>query len=106
MSSDAQPSSSMRSPVSPPASFPLVGVAVPPAVRVQRLDAGGGAEPLEEDLDAVRAERVQAAFGEPEFRWLYHPYDGGVDVILPTPAERDTLKERHQTWLSTHPSGL
>ncbi|UWP80436.1 DUF3885 domain-containing protein [Dactylosporangium fulvum] len=41
-----------------------------------------------------------------DLRWLYHPYDGGADVILPTPAERDTLKERHQTWLSTHPSGL
>lgn len=41
-----------------------------------------------------------------DLRWLYHPYDGGADVILPTQAERDALKERHQGWLSTHPSGL
>ncbi|MGI5186248.1 DUF3885 domain-containing protein [Dactylosporangium sp. CA-152071] len=41
-----------------------------------------------------------------DLRWLYHPYDGGADVILQTPAERDTLEERHRTWLSTDPSGL
>jgi hypothetical protein len=39
-------------------------------------------------------------------RWLYHPYDGGMDVILPTSAERDALRSRHRDWLSSHPSGL
>lgn len=42
----------------------------------------------------------------PDLRWLYHPYDGGADVILPTRAERDALKNRHRAWLSTDPSGL
>jgi hypothetical protein len=39
-------------------------------------------------------------------RWLYHPYDGGMDIILPTTAERDALRSRHRDWLSAHPSGL
>ncbi len=39
-------------------------------------------------------------------RWLYHPYDGGADVILATNAERDGLKARHTDWLSEHPEGL
>ena len=39
-------------------------------------------------------------------RWLYHLYDGGMDVILPTTAERDALRRRHSEWLSEHPTGL
>ena len=41
-----------------------------------------------------------------DLRWLYHPYDGGMDVILPSTAERDALKDRHSAWLSKHPGGL
>ncbi|MFJ4365729.1 hypothetical protein ACIP4S_16400 [Streptomyces chartreusis] len=37
---------------------------------------------------------------------IHHPYDGGADVILTTPSERDALRERHTDWLSSHPSGL
>ncbi len=36
---------------------------------------------------------------------MYHPYDGGADVILPTPQERDLMRERHAGWLSAHPRG-
>jgi hypothetical protein len=39
-------------------------------------------------------------------RWLYHPYDGGMDVILSSSAEHDALRERHRDWLSAHPRGL
>ncbi|MEU2610472.1 hypothetical protein ABZ570_02600 [Micromonospora sp. NPDC007271] len=39
-------------------------------------------------------------------RWLYHPYDGGMDVILPSTDERDALQHRHRHWLSAHPTGL
>jgi hypothetical protein len=39
-------------------------------------------------------------------RWLYHPYDGGMDVLLPSTAERDALRDRHRDWLSAHPTGL
>lgn len=38
--------------------------------------------------------------------WLYCPYDGGADVILASPVERDILRERHADWLSRHPEGL
>lgn len=41
-----------------------------------------------------------------DLRWLYHPYDGGMDVVLPTTADRDALQSRHQDWLSAHPQGL
>lgn len=39
-------------------------------------------------------------------RWLYHPYDGGMDVIMSSRAERDVLRDRHRDWLSAHPDGL
>jgi hypothetical protein len=38
--------------------------------------------------------------------WLFHPYDGGMDVLLSSAAERDALRDRHPDWLSTHPGGL
>ncbi|MFF8589067.1 hypothetical protein [Streptomyces althioticus] len=41
-----------------------------------------------------------------QLRRIYHPYDGGADVFLPTPQERDRLRDRHATWLSGHPLGL
>lgn len=37
---------------------------------------------------------------------IHHPYDGGADVILTTPAERDRLRAKHADWLSGQPSGL
>ncbi|WP_455432262.1 DUF3885 domain-containing protein [Streptomyces pratensis] len=39
-------------------------------------------------------------------RRVHHPYDGGADVFLSTPEERDRLRDGHATWLSTHPGGL
>lgn len=39
-------------------------------------------------------------------RWLFHPYDGGMDVIAPSAAERDRLAARFRTWLSDRPDGL
>jgi hypothetical protein len=41
-----------------------------------------------------------------DLRWLYHPYDGGADVIASTAAQRDMLKEHHRPWLSKHRHGL
>ncbi|WP_437571867.1 DUF3885 domain-containing protein [Sorangium sp. So ce542] len=38
--------------------------------------------------------------------WLYHPYDGGADVIAPTRDERDRLATEFSAWLSNHPLGL
>lgn len=45
-------------------------------------------------------------FTDTELRRIHHPYDGGADVILSTPAERNRLRDRHTAWLSAHRSGL
>lgn len=44
--------------------------------------------------------------GPSDLRWLYHPYDGSADVILPNRADRNELRNRHPDWLSGHPAGL
>jgi hypothetical protein len=41
-----------------------------------------------------------------DLTWLYHPYDGGADLIAATPADHDHLREQHPDWLSRHPAGL
>jgi hypothetical protein len=38
--------------------------------------------------------------------WIFHPYDGGSDVILKTVSERNRLHDRFSEWLSEHPDGL
>lgn len=38
--------------------------------------------------------------------WIYHPYDGGADVVAASADERDRLKRAHSAWLSALPSGL
>ncbi|MGV9270320.1 DUF3885 domain-containing protein [Kitasatospora sp. NPDC003701] len=39
-------------------------------------------------------------------RRVHHPYDGGADVLLTGPGERDRLRGRHADWLSRHPDGF
>jgi hypothetical protein len=39
-------------------------------------------------------------------RWLLHPYDGGMDVILESTRRRDEMKSKHQDWLSPRDDGL
>lgn len=43
---------------------------------------------------------------DPEVRWLFCPYDGGVDVYPETVTQRDKLRREHAGWLSSHPLGL
>ena len=38
--------------------------------------------------------------------WLYHPYDGGADVIAASTVERHRLAAKYESWLSPHPHGL
>jgi hypothetical protein len=42
----------------------------------------------------------------PDCRWVLHPYDGGMDVIMESSAARDLLKSSNSEWLSPHPSGM
>ncbi|MFJ4188154.1 hypothetical protein [Kitasatospora sp. NPDC089509] len=41
-----------------------------------------------------------------QLRRIHHPYDGGADVFLATSEERDRMRDRHSSWLSSHPAGL
>jgi hypothetical protein len=43
---------------------------------------------------------------EPRTGAVYHPYDGGADIFLPTTSERDALRERYREWVSNRPDGL
>lgn len=36
---------------------------------------------------------------------LFHPYDGGADVILSSTEQRNELKNKYSKWLSAHPDG-
>ena len=52
--------------------------------------------------DAVRD--VMLVFDVAGF--IYHPYDGGADVVLSTTAWRDEIKAAHECWLSAREDGL
>jgi hypothetical protein len=39
-------------------------------------------------------------------RWLVHPYDGGMDLLLESSSVRDKFKARYSQWLSTRADGL
>ena len=43
---------------------------------------------------------------DPQLNWLYHPYDGGGDVIAPDRILRDGLRKKYARWLSDYPLGL
>ncbi|MEU9038104.1 hypothetical protein AB0D45_24825 [Streptomyces sp. NPDC048352] len=38
-------------------------------------------------------------FTDPGLTRIHYPYEGGADVVLATPAERDRLRDRHRGWL-------
>jgi hypothetical protein len=41
-----------------------------------------------------------------ETQSVFHPYDGGMDVILTSTIARDNLKAKYKNWLSSHPDGF
>lgn len=51
-------------------------------------------------------ETVNVMMADPYCRWMLHPYDGGMDVILATSAERDCLKSAFPDWLSAREDGM
>ncbi len=58
-------------------------------------------------LKAVADDEIGGVFFAPsDARWLYHPYDGGMDVFCISTTQRDELKSRHQDWLSSRSEGL
>ncbi|TWJ12219.1 hypothetical protein LX16_2974 [Stackebrandtia albiflava] len=64
----------------------------------------GCADPLlREVADFTRAGVMVT---DTRMRRIHHPYDGGADVLLATPEERDRLRDRHADWLSARQDGL
>lgn len=62
---------------------------------------------LQDLLHAVAHEEIhQVILAAVDLRWLYLPYDGGADIIAPTVAIRDALRDEHADWLSEHEGGL
>ena len=61
------------------------------------------------DLDAlliaIADHQAHAILTVPELTWLFCPYDGGVDVLLPSTQARDALRDAHPEWAPTHPFG-
>jgi len=57
-------------------------------------------------LVVAEGETSDAFVASTDFEWLYHPYDGGADVIAPSGSERDRLRDKYNGWLSSHPQGL
>lgn len=41
-----------------------------------------------------------------EGNFVYHPYDGGADLILKDSVTRDRYKQKYVHWLSVRPEGL
>ncbi|GAA4215965.1 DUF3885 domain-containing protein [Actinocatenispora rupis] len=62
----------------------------------------GSLDPL---LRYVADDGGYALITPPDLRWVFAPYDGGVDLVLADPAARDALRDRHRDWLSAHPLG-
>lgn len=56
--------------------------------------------------DTADDEAAGILITDTRMRRIHHPYDGGADVFLTTPEERDRMRDRHADWLSRHPSGL
>lgn len=42
----------------------------------------------------------------PDKNFVYHPYDGGADIIFNNSSQRDKYKNKFKDWLSKHPKGL
>ncbi|MDH6217283.1 DUF3885 domain-containing protein [Streptomyces pseudovenezuelae] len=58
-------------------------------------------------LRAVADDTLAEVFvTDTELRRIHVPYDGGADVLLTTPAERDALRARHPDWLPRNSAGL
>ena len=78
---------------------------LPYGINVSRMTFRPG------DLDGllryVAEDRAcDVAVADASLRWLFHPYDGGMDVIAPSVRERDRLAARFGSWLSDRPDGL
>jgi hypothetical protein len=62
---------------------------------------------LDDILKAAANDDLKGVIIAPlDLKWLYHPYDGGVDVFVPNLEEREALKSEYSEWVSDRPDGL
>jgi len=62
-------------------------------------------EKLDALLRQVANDKMSGAILTPEdFSWIYHPYDGGVDILLSSVEEREKLMGSHEDWLPVPPT--
>ncbi|WP_412543242.1 hypothetical protein R8Z50_12445 [Longispora sp. K20-0274] len=81
------------------------GYEIHQVLRARRVDWTPGCldpllRPVVGDLSAT------VLLADNGLRWLYHPFAGGMDVIVATGEERDALADRHRAWRSSRASGL
>jgi hypothetical protein len=76
-------------------------------VHVQVSLVEPGRETLDPILRVVADDRTRGLIlADQQLGWLYHPYDGGADVLTLRSAERDVLAARHGDWLPSNRWGL
>lgn len=62
---------------------------------------------LDSILTLVAEDRISdVMILHPGCEWLFHPYDGGMDLLLETSSARDRIKSNHAAWLSPRSDGL
>ncbi len=61
---------------------------------------------LDELLALVADNACRFIVTDAELTWIFAPYDGGSDVILPSSAVRDELAFKHRGWISVQAEGL
>ncbi len=57
-------------------------------------------------LEAIATDQAWAFFLSFDLATIAAPYDGGMDIILPDTASRDTFRQTFSEWLSPYEEGL
>ena len=51
-------------------------------------------------LKVIEDETAGVIMTSQSVEWLFHPYDGGMDIIANSPFERNKLAEKYKNWSS------
>jgi hypothetical protein len=57
-------------------------------------------------LLSVADDVTRADIAAANFEWVYHPYDGGADVVSTSTSTVSALRSDYRDWLSPHDHGL
>ena len=86
----------------------ILGELARPGDRVVLVTTGysESATPVRDYPELAELDPLAAHWRTVDCRWVLHPYDGGMDVITESPAERDRLKDLRQAWFPEGRAGL